>query len=656
MVDLIPTASLVLIVASWLMAWRVGHRWVSGLGVSDRFARVVMSLIVPTATLIASVHLLALASLLLGRGWTTLPAVAVVSMVVTCGLTLCHRRIPPATPDVEPPTCADETLPRYWYIPPAILVGVYAVFAVDAATRYPTGYDAMYYHLPVALRWMREGALNVELGFNYLSHPENGMIVPFLLASAGFERLICLAHLPKAVLMALSVAGLARSLGVGKAGTIAAACIALSVPMVIFQSFSGYVDLYAASHYLAALLAVCAASRLPGRSRRHVLVIAGLSAGIALGSKITFLVMVPMLVLVVAGMGWLDGRTVGTCRSRPAASVAIFAAATLVCSGFWLIRGTVQAGNPVYPLGVAIAGKQILPGTMADEVFPRRPIGVKLGRWWDYPWRETKYSGTGYPYSVNNAVGAAYTAFVPVGVVAAGLILWRRRRRPGHADPGDDDQASERARRWLAVYLLITLSGAVLLMTVFREMLRFVLPQLLLAAVVAALLIDQLSRRYPRTVCAVLSLALLTTGLVAAYRPAHDLAVRVRDGQWDRAGFYGIPALVDELPAGAQILNLADPMMNYALAGRSLTNVVIDPNVWKRKLCPDGVSAAALREHGVDYIYTRAPFSAGWPVSLPVSVVYDDSDIPPLHDVPATRIYQVAPTASLAATGTDARP
>ena len=652
MVDLIPTASLVLIAASWLMAWRAGHRWVSGLGVSDRLARAILALIIPTAALILSVHLPALASLILGRGWTTLPAVAIASTVVTGALTAWVRGMAPAPADTLLPFPAGEALRRYWLLPPAIVAGVYAVFVIEAATRYPTGYDALYYHLPVALRWMREGAMNVELGFNYLSHPENGMIVPFLLASAGWERLISLAHAPQAVLLALSVAGLTRSLGIGSAAVIAAVCLAMSVPLVVFQSVSGYIDLYAASHYLAALLAVYTASRLTGRSRRHVLVLAGLSAGIALGSKITFLVMVPMLVLVVAGMGRLGGCAG---RMRPMAAVAAFSAATLVCSGFWLIRGTVQAGNPVYPLGVAVAGKQILPGTMADDVFPRRPLDLKLRRWWDYPWRETKYSGEGYPYSVNNGFGAAYTAFVPAGILAGCVFLCRRRQGPG-LPATDDDAVSDAARRWLAVYLLITLSGAVLLVTVFREMLRFVLPQVLLAVPVSALLIDRLSRRYARSVCAVLSMALLVTGLIAAYRPAHDLAVRMKHGLWARSDLYGVPALVDQLPRHSRILNLADPMMNYPLAGRSLTNVVIDPKLWQAKLCPDGMTAAALREHGVDYIYTRDPFPADWPDSLPLSVIYDDSDTPRLDGVPTTRIYQVSPTASLAATGATTRP
>ena len=632
--DVLHLLTLIVLGGTWWLGLKIGFRLCRSLGVVERASQWALACIVPTAGLIVAVHFMAIVSLLTGRGTVWPETVAAIFALVTWLAHVWTRRAESRRPARESLPCTDERpIARLW-VPVAIVTGTYGVFLLDALTRFPMGYDALYYHLPVAVRWMQERQLNLVVGFNYLSHPENGMIVPFLLSFGNLESLFPLVHLPKGLLIGIVIYGLARSLNVGRGAATLASCIALSVPIVTFQSFSGYIDLYAAAAWLSALLALTWAARAPDRfSRNGLLLLAGLSAGVALGSKTTYLVMVGMLVLVSVAVEWIRPRESAGDRRRPLRNLIVFAAATLACSGFWFVRGTVQAGNPIYPLGVKIGNTAVLQGLTADDVFPQRPMRETFERWWAYPWRETKHSGTGYPYSVNNGVGAAFTAFVPLGLLAAGVSLSRWRRRDLSALP----------RPWLSIFVLLCLTGMLLLMTVFREMLRFVLPLLLLSVPVAGVLLERLLARFPRPVFATLVIALAVTGTIASAKPARSFVARVKNSVVDRAFFYGIPSVIDELPAGSRIVNTADPGYNYPLLGKDLSNTLIDAGMWQTKLCPQGVTAQALRENRADYIFVQEPWPSDWPDDLPIELIGDNSDRSRRPGVPASRIYRVLP-------------
>ncbi|MGB2987992.1 MAG: phospholipid carrier-dependent glycosyltransferase [Phycisphaerae bacterium] len=623
---------LVMIGIIWLFAWRVGYRWCRRCSIDERASAWALACVFPTAGLIFAVHLMALASLLLGRGLVTPQSVALIFLVLTW---LGHRILPPVRAS-KPKTrhtagfCFSDL--GYWRIPVLLVVGMYAVFLVDALTRYPTGYDTLSYHLCVAVDWMRWQALDLVVGNMHWSFPENGMIVPFLLSFAKLERLFPLVHLPKGLLLAAVTYGLARSLGVSHLGAWVSLCVVASIPVVVCQSFSGYIDLYAAASWLSALLALAWAARAQHEDQRYgLLIIAGLSAGVALGSKTTFLVTVPLLGVVAMAVEWIRPRVNPADYRRPIRNLAIFGVAALVCSAFWFTRATVRTGNPVYPLGVTIGGRVILPGYTSGDWSPKRTVVEKVRRWWDYPWRETRNWGTGYPYSVNKGVGAAYGAFVPLGLLAAVLSCGTRLPRTA-------------AEKWRLVFLLLSLSGLMLFLTVFCEMVRFVLPQLLLTVPIAAVLIDRLVEKFPRSMLVTLTVALITTAAVATFKPAHSYLARVKNGVWDRTTFYGIPPLINELEPAARILNLSDAARDYPLLGNRLSNLITDPLLWNWLLGDETISGKALRGNGIDYIYVQEPWPDDWPDELPIELVYDDSDKPAYKGIPAARIYRVRPT------------
>jgi len=644
--NLFDIACLPVIGALWLFALLAAYRWCARIGVRERASRLALATVVPSSGLVFSLHAVAFASMLFDASFVSPLSVGVVfGLVVWAAVVMLEWQVAPTargSDDRGGSGQAERT--GLWWVPIGLVVAMYGVFLIDAITRFPMGSDALHYHLPVAVEWMQRGRLDLTVGLTHESFPENGMIVPFLMAYSGMEWLFNTAQLGNALLVGLAIYGLSGAARIGHGASIAAACIAAAVPMVVFQSVSGYIDLYAASFWLTGLLAITWATRRGCEpSRRHLLVLAGLSSGIALGSKSTYLVLVPMLVLVVVGVVWLGTRLKHARLRRAAVAGMIFAGACLPCSFFWLARGAVQAGNPIYPVGVYVGTQQVLPGFVASDMphFVPRRIDEKVARWWNYPWKEAKRTGTGYPYGRGSGFGAAYTAFVPAGMLLTilGVFGVIRRAPPLRFKPGDTEP-------WAVVYLAFGLIGIALLFSVFREMLRFVLPLVLVVIPLAGVLIDRIARSVPRSAVALICVALAVSTSIATLPPAHLLATRARDGIWDRTRFYGIPKVVDELEAGSRILSLATPYATYPLIGSHLQHQVITPLRWQLWSGGQPLTAAMLDEHEVDYIYAAADQSKAWPTDLPVTKITQADEPPGVVLGHAALLFEVIPKAS----------
>ena len=97
------TLSLVLLGGTWFVAWRIGRRWCRACGVQDRLTVWALGTIAPTAGLVASVHVVALASLFSGRGFVSpAPVVMLYFLAVWITHRVVRRRLPaPAHEELE---------------------------------------------------------------------------------------------------------------------------------------------------------------------------------------------------------------------------------------------------------------------------------------------------------------------------------------------------------------------------------------------------------------------------------------------------------------------------------------------------------------------------------------------------------------------------
>lgn len=154
-----PTLTLVLILLVWLLAWREGGRWARACGVTEPMSGIALACVLPTAGLLAAIHVPALVSLLAGGAWVTPKIVLAGFALMTAAARICLRRSPTSTTQAPTPASRPDALHglmrlcrRGWlWIPAVVVLAMYCVFALDATTRYPTGYDAQTYHLPMAV-------------------------------------------------------------------------------------------------------------------------------------------------------------------------------------------------------------------------------------------------------------------------------------------------------------------------------------------------------------------------------------------------------------------------------------------------------------------------------------------------------------------------
>lgn len=565
-------------------------------GVQDRATCLALAFVLPTSCLIGAVHVLATLSMAVDAGLVRIPWIALTYALVAAAIFGTCRHLvacPPEesdVPEADPPGAHSQTQQSAqsdsgfpWPVVP-VVAACYFVFLADALTRFPHGADALHYHLPVALEWLRTGRMDLWYGVTHQSFPENGMILTMLLASLRWEPLVNLAQLPGVIVMALSMYSLTVAAGANRVGASCAVIMALSVPMVVFQGFSGYIDLFGAAWWLVALLSVVLLDRASSRRAARLLTLtAGLAAGLALGTKSTYLLLVPILavILMIVACRRFAPAVKRSITARAAAGLAalvLFSAACLPGTLHWFVRGAVQAGNPVYPVGVRIGGTEWLPGfTVADEPhFIERSWGEKLTRWWAYPWRETKHSGSGYAFGRGSGLGASFAAFVPLGCF---YVLWNGRRRKKESK--GDVSACCAGSPWATVFVVLAGIGVVLHLTLLGEMLRFSLPFVLVAIPAGGLLLDRLFRSRARVTSVVFVTAVAVSMMVSAFSPLHDLAGRVRSGAWSRTAFYGMPEALSEIPPDATILNLADAYATYPLAGGERLHRVITPIQWR---------------------------------------------------------------------------
>jgi hypothetical protein len=136
-------------------------------------------------------------------------------------------------PQVHKPGGSPE-LPTYLLACGGILACSYLVFAVNLFTSYPSGWDALAYHFPIALHWLQSGSLRIPVsrGWQY-GLPGNAEIGMMWLLSTGRQFLVPLVNGFAWIVVATGTYLIAdRVVAENRPVAAAATVIALSLPMV----------------------------------------------------------------------------------------------------------------------------------------------------------------------------------------------------------------------------------------------------------------------------------------------------------------------------------------------------------------------------------------------------------------------------------------
>lgn len=512
---------------------------------------------------------------------------AIGQAVLFCGALVCCRRYRPK-PVVSAGQATSWACPGYLRLVAVALGGAYLIGAANALTSYIREFDAARYHLLLPLRWAIDGSFSINSTTRWsMSMPANAEASMFVIFTSGLEHFLSVVQWGPLLCLAASVYCLALSLS--KSRDAAWMCVAtlLTIPIIYFQSFSGYVDMFAVS-FIAAAMAFGERSLVRQDEavelRWRWLAMAGLACGIAIGTKHIYLAFGGMLCLALVG---LHAR-----KSIRMLSAGSWAAVTLLCgvaipSAFWYLRALLLTGNLLYPLGITIGDYVLFDGVSANEInAPNWAIGRWVNSeagWLVYPWLEYQASGSMTKYSVDSGLGAVVATFVPLGML---FILWQARRR----------RTDGTLWFWLAAWVVCGL----IWWFPFHQTLRFGVVSVVLSVVMTAPLLATLSAVRGRLFRGLFCASTVIACGVMTLEPASLIASRVIFDLWSRPQIYRYPTAIDEVPEGTTILSF-EATRNIAMAGTRLNHRVVD-----RAELPDPLTDEALMEFGIDLLVGRA--------------------------------------------------
>ncbi len=404
---LLGSAGLALVAVGFAFAaWRLRGAILGGWsGAPARLAEAVLAL---AALLLVSE---ALGSFAAFGIWELAAAAALLALAAEL---TCPRlaSVAPAGPRPDPPS------------PPASRVAIWlaaaAVAAVFAAWMVPTlaslaggmdRADSLWYHMPLATRFAHGahfGSIDYFDPIFFASYYPANSEVFHAVGIAAFDRDL-LSPLLNLAWLALGLSAaycIGRPYGVGPQSLIGGAIALGAQNLVEFQAGEALNDIVGVSFVLAsvAILVNAHASRAPAPA----IAVAGLAAGMAAGTKLSFLA--PVIVLLV-------GLVVIARRGAPVRTALWFGVPAFLTGGYWFVRNLIAVGNPIPyttwgPLGLPSPERnfELRPGY---SVF-HYATDLDVWRDWFFPGLDESF-GVLWP--------AVLAAFVAAGVYA---LWWGR--------------------------------------------------------------------------------------------------------------------------------------------------------------------------------------------------------------------------------------
>ena len=479
-----------------------------------------------------------------------------------------------------------------------VLIGFLVMLNVLRAFVPPLEYDELEYHLAAPARYVRADRIGFLEDNAYASFPANVemLFLDAMLLRGGVTEGLALGRLVNVMLglLAACAAAACAAAVFSPSAAVPAAAILYTWPRVNSLAHVGYVELGLMLYVGLALLAAYQ-YRASGAMLRH-LVLLGVTCGLAAGCKypaVLFL-WVPAAgwVLYAAGRKWLRHGL-------------LFAAAALVTFSPWLVRNTVNTGNPVYPLlGAVFDSPTWSARKEARWAAEHSPKGYAPADLWRATWKAITER---YPHKDKSphSMSVLLAAFWPLVFCRGG---WRKKG---------------------VVLLALALLGAVFWLLLTHRIARFIVPWLVPLVLVNAAGAVALARHERihvfLTTLFVLMCAVQVWSTYVVRAPANELEFfrgratlesTLSEAKAESQGRGGISydhdaiRFINALPAGSCTLFYGEARTLYCTAD-VVAPTVFDENplddVVRAAETPDDIRAglATLRERGVTHLYVN---------------------------------------------------
>ena len=507
------------------------------------------------AELVLGIGALVLLSELLGLvGLLRGPALLIGALLAAAAA---WARLQPARPeaDLRPPSPPISN--AAWIVAFAvagILVAQWAAFASYSLDHGITNFDSVWYHMPFAADMFQTGSSvsfhHTETVFLNWFYPQNSEIVHAAgMALTGRDFVSIFINLGWLGIALLAGWCVGRPYGRPHLSMIGVAILLATHTLVAREPGTGKNDIVAIALTLAMLAIVINRGAAPrdGRGRLSpdwALAAAGLTAGLAAGTKVTALAPVAMVTFAVL---------YATVAGRRWKAAAVWFGSAAVGGAFWYLRAWIASGNPLPQ--IESIGPIDLPGP--DRLQVGRPDFNVLHYVTDTAvWRDYFVPG------LEKGFGEFWPLLIAVAIVGVIALIFR--------GPGRLSRAHAAAALLAICAYLITPLGAAGpegQPTAFAINLRFLIPALAMAIVLVPLL-PWFDRRGPRfALGAVLVVLFLASGHADAIYDQPGRAFGVAFA----LGVVGLPALAwllrDRIRARFGIVFPLTPVLLAVAAG-----------------------------------------------------------------------------------------
>jgi hypothetical protein len=253
-----------------------------------------------------------------------------------------------------------------------ILTGI-GFFALVRAFAPPIGddWDSLAYHLAIPKLFLKHHGIYYIDFCSHSNFPFTWEMLYTLGLSFGSVSLAKLFHFGAGALLIAAVYSLGKRHFSQSVGRLAALIVA-GIPLVAWEATTGYVDLATA---LYSVLTVYGLMNYSSSRDRRWAILAGMTAGMAAGTKMTALIMIPVTAVWVIWLGFAARQephppksqirdpkseippdsAFGTPHSAFKSLVVIIGLATIIAMP-WYIKSFIYTGNPVYPFAYGVFG------------------------------------------------------------------------------------------------------------------------------------------------------------------------------------------------------------------------------------------------------------------------------------------------------------
>jgi hypothetical protein len=272
------------------------------------------------------------------------------------------------------------------------------------------GGDSLWYHMPFAAHIAESGSVTALLYTDplYLNwfYPQVSELVHaaglLLLGNDFLSPLLNLAWLGLALFAGWCIG---RPYGAGATSLAAVAAVMAANLLFSRQPGNANNDVVAIALFLSsvALLLNARWPRSAAAPPMGAILVAGLAAGLALGTKLT---VVPPVLALTLGVIWIAGR------GHRLRATGTWIGALAVGGGYWYLRNLIVSGNP-FPW------QDIGPIPHAEALQGRDPYAIV------HYATDTDVWGKYFTPALHERLGDLWPAYLALAVIAVVLVLWR---------------------------------------------------------------------------------------------------------------------------------------------------------------------------------------------------------------------------------------